>query len=338
MRNDLTPWVRQFTAGLSEPMLTALVLAAVAAALARRPRAALVLAALACLIRPETWPFAALYGWSQWRAGRVAAWPLALGAAGVLALWLVPDQLGSSNALEGADRARAGDTGVDAALDTLLRGFQLPALGIWLAAAVCLLDPRLRGRGEIRALVFGSLTWIALVAAMALFGYAGLARFMEPAAAIVCVLGGVGAVSLATRIRAAPSPVAYAAGAAVALLLVTGMVVRIIPIDGQLQETARRSDVVDGLFALVESSGRKPLAGCRPIGITDGLNRPALAWELELPMREVVEANAVPKAGTWFVAPNETLRVFRVAEASGPLLGEDGGWRAYRIAGSACEG
>ena len=57
-----TPSVRQFSGGLTEPLLVALVLGAVAAEFRGRPRLALGLALAAGLIRPEAWPFALAYG------------------------------------------------------------------------------------------------------------------------------------------------------------------------------------------------------------------------------------------------------------------------------------
>ena len=78
---------------MSEPLLVALVLGAVRVALAGRVRWALVLGALAALLRPEAWPLLALYGLWAWRA-EPRARPLvaAIGVA-VPALWLAPELL-----------------------------------------------------------------------------------------------------------------------------------------------------------------------------------------------------------------------------------------------------
>ncbi|HEX9966584.1 MAG TPA: hypothetical protein VGB06_01430, partial [Solirubrobacterales bacterium] len=57
--DSFTPPARQFAGGLSEPLLVALVLGAVAAALEHRPRLALWLGFAAALLRPECWPFVA---------------------------------------------------------------------------------------------------------------------------------------------------------------------------------------------------------------------------------------------------------------------------------------
>ena len=74
LSDGVTAWVRQAAGGMSEPLLVALVLGAVRVALAGRVRWALVLGALAALLRPEAWPLLALYGlWSLARASRARA-------------------------------------------------------------------------------------------------------------------------------------------------------------------------------------------------------------------------------------------------------------------------
>jgi len=87
LADDFTSWTRQGTGGLTEPLLVALALGSVEAALFRRTRLALGLAALACLIRPEAWPFAAVYAWHEWRRGAALAPALLAGAIAIAAIY-----------------------------------------------------------------------------------------------------------------------------------------------------------------------------------------------------------------------------------------------------------
>src|SRR5205823_5510514 len=100
-----TGFLRQPAVGNSEGILVAAVLLAVERHLAGRHRAALVLGAVAGLVRPETWLFTALYG--LWLVRRdPGSRRLAGGlAVGVLVLWLVPEWLGSGEPLRAAVRA-----------------------------------------------------------------------------------------------------------------------------------------------------------------------------------------------------------------------------------------
>src|SRR3954451_13259988 len=59
--DSFTPPLRQFTGGLSEPLLVALVLGAIWTALDERPGRVLALGTAAALLRPEVWPFLALW-------------------------------------------------------------------------------------------------------------------------------------------------------------------------------------------------------------------------------------------------------------------------------------
>jgi len=201
--DPFTAWVRQFTGGLSEPLLSALVLGAILAASEERPRLTALLAFCACLLRPEAWPFAAL--WALWavRSGRLSLAAGLAGAALIPLAWFVPDLLGAGDPLAGAERAREGSGAPPVeALEVLGRALALVPAALWLGA-VWLLVGAWRRRREGRAwpqdeaalvLGVGALTWIAVVAVLASAGYAGLPRFMAPAGALLCALGAAGVV------------------------------------------------------------------------------------------------------------------------------------------------
>ena len=111
LRDDITMWARQGAAGMSEPVLVALVLGAVAAGLRERWRAALVLGVLAALVRPEVWPLLGVYGLWRWREQpALRPWLVAIAVA-VPALWIVPELLAGGDGASAGERARRGDEG-----------------------------------------------------------------------------------------------------------------------------------------------------------------------------------------------------------------------------------
>ena len=192
LSDEVTHVTRQVAGGMSEPLLVALVLGAARAGLAARPRLALVLLTLAGLLRPEAWPLLAAYGLWCWRSDPRTR-PLVVGVALLVpALWLAPELLGA-----GDGGARRAQTGTSNPAESLGWAALLPLAVAWPLALAAL-----RERAA-RLLAVGALAWIAVVAAMTVAGFAGLPRFVAPAAAVVCVLGGAGLAALVARPRAA---------------------------------------------------------------------------------------------------------------------------------------
>src|SRR3954452_22521114 len=102
-------FIRNFFRGTSEGILVAFCLWAIERHLDGRRRDAFLLGLGAALLRPEVWPFIALYGLFLIAAG----WPdrrtvaLVLGGGLALAvLWFVPEYIGSGDFLRAAARAR----------------------------------------------------------------------------------------------------------------------------------------------------------------------------------------------------------------------------------------
>ncbi|HEY8467376.1 MAG TPA: hypothetical protein VIL04_11290 [Solirubrobacterales bacterium] len=350
LHDGFTPWARQFAGGLSEPLLTALVLAAVLTALARRPALAAGLGWLACLIRPEAWPFAAAYAWREARAGHLEALPVVLGAVLVGALWFGPDLLGAGDALEGARRAREGTGSPPVeALEVLGRAAALVPVALWVGAlavgALAFAAARAGAGGErereIAVLAGGTLAWIALVAVLAAAGYAGLPRFMAPAGALACALGGVGLVRLAGALleRRRRAALGVAAPALAALVLVAGLVdagMRAGRVPGQLAEARDFAEGVDELFALA-ARDREALLSCPPLATSDLVVQTALAWRLEVPLSGVAYSGpVVPRRGTLVLGPRAAPGVATLARLRGQPVGAEGRWEAYRA--GACAG
>ena len=189
--------------GYTEPLLIALALAAIDQHLEERPRAALALAALAGLLRPEVWPFIGAYG--ALLLYRRSASPATVVALVVVAplLWLALDLVGSGNALEASTVAQTSPQGSAAkadrpALTVLGRAADAVVLPVLLLAFVGAARA-IRRRDLVLGAVAGmAVAWIAIVAVMAEAGFTGRRRYLAVAAALLCVVAASGLHALLT--------------------------------------------------------------------------------------------------------------------------------------------
>src|SRR5918992_3329181 len=201
-------WLFNTALGNSEGLLAATVLWVVVAQLAGRHRAALLLLLGAALLRPEAWPFLGGYALWLWRTGRERLPLLAAALLPVPLLWFGPDVLGAGGALGASDAARGTATPQSAvnadfpALEVLLDFAELLTIPALLAAAA---GVALGGAVERRSAA-AALTWVAIVAVMTQAGYAGNPRYNVAAAAVGCVLAGVGVAALGRRLAGGGPP------------------------------------------------------------------------------------------------------------------------------------
>jgi hypothetical protein len=328
-------FVRHAAVGDAEPLLVALLLGALARGLAGTHRQALVLAGLAALVRPEVWPFLALYGGWLWRAREERGLVLALGVL-VPAAWFLPELAGSGELLRSTDRARTPNPGQPATAD-------LPALEALAGAASVLVLPAAllalaaRGRAALPALL--GLAWIAVVAAMSEAGFSGEPRYLVPGAALVAVSGGAGAARLAdgarARRRRAAGPAAGAAPARrpsaarfAAAALVVALAALALPRAADLAGLGPRLAYQRALHADLErairaAGGRDGVLACgRPaVGRYRGT---LLAWHLDVPKR-LIRADGRPAAATF--ASRLTARAAASPRARGRVLAATPRWR-----------
>jgi len=321
--DSFTPAVRQFTGGLSEPLLVALVLGAVAAALERREALALWLGVAAALLRPECWPFLAVWVvWAAWR--RPALRPHAVAALLVVPVaWFLPDLLASGNALAGSRTARGDGFELGEAAEVLGRALVAPLAAAW-AGLVLLMLVRRRGERVPLVLALAAAAWIGLVALMAVAGYAGLPRFLAPATAVVAVLGGAGlARAGALGFGRQPGGRALAAAAVATLALAGGgLALRAAEVPGELGKVHRQAQLVEGMFAIADRVGADRLLSCGGrVRLANLLTPPtALAWRLERPI-DSVRVNRWPSYGV--ALSTKPLR--------GRVLAREGRWRATQL-------
>jgi hypothetical protein len=266
-----TWWAFNTALGNSEGLLAAAVLWAIVGHLAGRHRAALALATAAALLRPEVWPFLGLYGLWLWRDDPRSRPAVAVAAVLVPLLWAGPDLLGTPG-LFGASRAARGEPSLgSAALE------DIPGLAVLADAVSILTVPALiaaviaavAGPRTVRVLALGAVAWVAIVAVMAQAGYAGNPRYLVAAAAVGCVLAGVGAARV--------TPLLSLVVVAIAAIITVG------DLRDQASDVGRRADRREALPDMVAAAGgRAALVRCRVHTAPDV--RPLVAWELDVPM------------------------------------------------------
>jgi hypothetical protein len=304
----LAPWtIRNGALGNSEGLLVALVLAAVERHLDGRRGTAFALAFGAGLLRPETWPFLALYGlFLLWREPPLRRWIVAAGAA-LPALWLLPEWWGSGDLLRAAHRAQDplsnspafAEDPVRAVLDHFDR--MLPHL-LWfgdlvypvsiglVALGVATVWRALRGdlvREEVAtlgALLAGALVLVLEVALMTSNGgFSGNVRYLVLPAALVCLAAGVGvgwAVRALLGVRlASAAPVALALGVAVTFAFAWPARERLRADYESVVYQARLNDRVTGLVA--RAGGAARLRACGDV-YTGPFQVPVVAWHLDV--------------------------------------------------------
>jgi hypothetical protein len=291
--------------GDSEGLLVALVLWAIDRGIDGHRRQAFALGALAALLRPEVWPFIALYGgWLVLSAGggprarsRVA---LAVAASGVTvgALWLVPEQIGSGELLRAASRAREPVEGSPAeSAHPFLAVFTnsakaLPwpvyAGGVLAVLVAAVAWRRRRGGGAALALAAAATVLMVIVAALAQGGFTGNLRYVTLPASMVCVLAGIGWAWAAGDARAR-----LGGARAVALLVVVAaacapsLVSSARLLSHQATKARKESRLYAALpAAITAAGGRDAVVRCGPV-FTGPYETQALAWALRLHERQV---------------------------------------------------
>jgi hypothetical protein len=252
----------------SDPMIVALILAAIDCCLYRRPRAAFLLGVLASLGRPEAWPFlAALSLWMWLRVPRTR-WLVAGGWVALVLLWFGIPALTSrtpfvsaSNALDSGRRLTHNQV-----FGTMGRFLALNELPIELAALLAAVLAVVRRDLITLALVAGIVVWVLIEVAFALHGWPGLARYMFEAGGVLVVLAGVAVGRLlldAPRWSAVPGWVGPVLVGVLVLSLVPAAVSHARVERKDLREQQKRTSEINDLGSVVRSlGGAARFAGC----------------------------------------------------------------------------
>jgi hypothetical protein len=330
--------------GSAEPVLIALTLGAVDRHLAGRRDWALVLVALAGLIRPEAWVLLGAYGIYLWlREPRLR--PL-VAVAVVLppALWLGLDWIGSGDPLHASSTATEATEGSAAnasvpAFEVVRRAADAVIVPTLVLAAVGLVFAVRRRDRAVLSLAVLALGWIAVVAIMAEVGFTGTRRYLAAPAAALCVVAGVGCAWLVDAVRERRARLAVAA--AIAVLALAPALLRARE-DARMLSVARsQADQRDELRSAVARAGGAAavLRAGRP-AINPWLQT-ALAWELDVPLSGVQATWASSRRHPHWAPP---ALVFRApARLAGPrpalpagvsthVVTRSGRWRVLRAA------
>jgi hypothetical protein len=330
--------------GSAEPVLIGLTLGAVDRHLAGRRDWALVLVALAGLIRPEAWVLLGAYGLHLW-LDEPRLRPLVAAAVVVPpVLWLGLDWIGSGDPLHASSTATSATEGSAAnasvpAFEVVRRAADavivptlvLAAIGLGLAA-----QRRDRAVLSLAALALG---WIAVVAIMAEVGFTGTRRYLAAPAAALCVVAGVGLVWLLQAVRPGRARVALAC--AVSALALVPALLRARE-DARMLSVARsQADQRDELrWALDRVGGRAAVLRAGRPAINPWIQT-TLAWELDVPLSRVQATWSSSRRRPHWAPP---ALVFRApARLAGPrpalpqgvstdVVTRSGRWRVLRAA------
>jgi hypothetical protein len=309
-----------FIAGMSEPMATAAVLAAVEFHLQHRRRAALACLVAAGLLRPEAWPFLIVYCFwlSRGRSALQRAASVA-GALAVVAVWFVIDWFGSREFFRSAGAATHESQGGpllsrEPGLATLRETWHLMSVPIevlfLLGLGSSLVAWRRAGRPSTTLwLGLGAVAWVLVDAFLAQGRFAtGAARYLLPGVALAAVVAGVfvmevsGALTRALSRRQPAARAALIAPAVVAVCVVGALVPRFVytgrSVHVGIQVGQRAEHLMTGLRqAVALAGGRDHVVGCGPVS-TQAFQVPLVAWELRVPVGTVTVHPSAP--GTVF--------------------------------------
>jgi hypothetical protein len=272
----------------------------------------------------------------------------------VPALWLGGDWWGAGDPFYGSSKAAgfserqehrteavkregAAEKGLTASAqpsfgNTLHGGSNLLMIPVQLAAVVGIGFAWRRRRRDVLVLAGGALTLALLVALMVPLGYGGSPRFMFPAAAIVCVLAGLGVAWLVEAVGPSRGRVL-----AVAAVLIAATVpfaaIRAGTDRDRIHDIRLRTQLQDNLDRAIERAG----GGDRVRSLGHPRVNPSfahqLAWDLDVPMDEVgpyVLPAVIFRGPQTRVSPGAPPRLPRF-DVRSRRIGRAPGWRIYRV-------
>jgi hypothetical protein len=291
----LTPlWIRYMAHGNEAPMAIAFVFWALERHLDGRRDHALILGFLACLLRPEVFPFLAVYGGLLfWR--EPAQRRLVVGLALALpVLWLVPEWIGSGNPL-GAGQKATGEPPWSLSrqdkpwLAALERVENLTGLALELGAVAALVIAALKRERAVLGIAGVALAWVALIVVMTQTGFTGNSRYFLVPLALVCVLGGVGAAKL---VQLVPRAAAQAAVAAL-VLVAAGLYVqpRLNRVDRQVDSARKLARLQANLETAIDRAGGAGAVLSRGDPTVNRGFVTRMAWEVKVPIHDIEKAD-----------------------------------------------
>jgi hypothetical protein len=327
-------FIFNFFRGNSEGILVAVCLWAIERHLDGRRVDAFVLGVVAALLRPEMWPILFVYGcylvWQE-RSRRTVTTVL-VGGALVMALWFVPEYVGSGDFLRAASRAR------EANLDSLAyathpffavleRSYDVLTFPVYVGALIAVaIAIRARDR-LVLAMAAAAAGLMLAVALMTQVGFAGNLRYVALPASLVCVLAGIGCVrlgELAWRWRGVVPLAAVVVGGAV--LGAPHVRADLDALDEDAFTIQDEATIYGAVPAIIAAAGGESrVKGCGPV-YTGDFQAQTVAWYLHLHQDEV-EVTVFPP-GTVIAPDFEPLS----RDGRFPMLARTHRW----VVGSTC--
>jgi hypothetical protein len=300
----LTPDWFQFTAHASEaPIAVALMLWAVERHLDGRGGQAMALLAVVALMRPELFPFLALYAIWLWRAERGLRGVVAALMVAIPLAWLVPEWIGSGDPLDGGSQARSEPYwSLSHAERPWLRALERlhnhAGLALEVLALAALAAALVRRQRAVLVLAAAAAVAGALFVAMTQVGFSGNPRYALPALAVLCVLAGTGVARTAEAggELASRSPRLVAAsrlsGIALALTLVALLAAPLVEgragrLEFEAREVGRRMELQRDLARAIAAAGGPEALRELGSATTNRALHSRLAWELGYPIQDV---------------------------------------------------
>jgi hypothetical protein len=331
-------WLRYAAHGNEVPMAVALMLWGVERHLDGRRAQALVAVFLACLLRPEVFPFLAIYAAWLWRADPALRRLTAGLAIALPALWLLPDWLGSGDPF-GAGRKASSEPHWSLSvrdqpwLAALQRTHRIAGLPLELGALVAAGFALVRRDRTVLALFAVAVAWVALVVAMTEAGFSGSARYFVPAVVIASILTGL-AVAWAVEATARTAPaLGFVTAAAIVALSATWIDKRVGQFDRQIDQSGELAGLQEALpEALDRAGGAERVVAYGPPSVNRAFQT-RLSWETHLSLLDVESAGAGP--GLIFSIPSSPMRgvlppAALTAATSDPPLARAGLWQVHR--------
>jgi hypothetical protein len=310
-------WFYYFLRGTSEVVLIGVSLWAIDRLLDGRKVQAYLLMVAAGLIRPEWWPFIGLYAlWLWFRDPDFRSTKMrVLLVSGLVALpffWFVPPWIGSGNPFLAATHAAEynGHLGPDPFRAVVGRGRDLQVLPALVFAVIAVAIGWFRDRSRVvLAMGVGIAAWWVVVIAMTLDGYPGLERFYLPAAALTCVLAGVGVVQLAqiagNAVTGARTAVAVAAATILVLISIPFTTTRVSEARAAFPAASQAVTRLDQLSQAVAAvGGHDGVFPCKSsFAAVNHSVQTALAWKLHVTLERVGTVMSAP--GVDFIGPHD---------------------------------
>jgi hypothetical protein len=292
-------WIRTFLHGYAEPFAIAMLLLAVDRHWSGRPRQALLLLSGVALARPEAFPVAMIYGLIVWRRRELPFWALALSAVAVPALWLVPDWIGAGDPFHANKVANAVEPhGAHATLVALRGALRITPIPLSIAAIAGFVIAYRAGDRRVVGLSLVALGLTGLMVGLMFAGYSAEERFYVLPAALVCVLGAVGAVRVVELFASTPARAGVASAMALAALPL--LAIRAVATGDEAGDSVGRARVERSLASAIARAGPARLRDCGVPILPQGLSwmRGNVAWRLNV---SPVRVRSVETSGLGYI-------------------------------------